>query len=69
MQRNHQLTLDNLDKICTGFSRNRNNWLMMWTYFASVLLQRDRPPLRVLHLERVKIFWFSRLHQLRLQEE
>ena len=41
----------------------------MWTYFSSVLLQRDRPPLRVLHLVRVKVFGFPRLHQQRLQEE
>lgn len=43
--------------------------LMMWTYFSSVLLQGDRPPLRVFHLERVKILRLPRFHQLSLQEE
>ena len=42
---------------------------MMWTYFPSVLLQGDRPPLRVLDLEGVKILGLPPLHQLRLQEE
>lgn len=43
--------------------------VMMWTYFSSVLLKRDRPPLRVFHLERIKIRRSSRLHQLRLEEK
>lgn len=43
--------------------------VMMWTYFSSVLLKRDRPPLRVFHLERIKIHRSSRLHQLRLEEK
>lgn len=42
---------------------------MMWTYFSSVLLQEDRPPLRVFHLESVKVDGLPRLEQLRLQEE
>lgn len=42
---------------------------MMWTYFPSVLLQRDRPPLRVLHLEGIKVRGSPRLQQLRLKEE
>lgn len=42
---------------------------MMWTYFSSVLLQQHRPPLRVFHLERVKVDGLPRLEQLRLQEE
>lgn len=42
---------------------------MMWTYFSSVLIQRHRPPLRVLYVEGIKIDRFPRLHQLRLEEE
>lgn len=41
----------------------------LWTYFSSVLLQEERPPLRVLHLEGVKVDGLPRLEQLRLQEE
>lgn len=41
----------------------------MWTYFSSVLLQRDGPPLCVPHVERVKVGRSPGLHQLRLQEE
>lgn len=40
-----------------------------WTYFPSVLLQEDRPPLRVFHLESVEVDGLPRLEQLRLQEE
>lgn len=43
--------------------------VMMWTYFSSVPLQRNHPPLRVFDLERIKVRRFSRLQQLRLQQE
>lgn len=43
--------------------------VMMWTYFSSVLLQRNRPAFGVLHLEGIKVRRSPRLQQLRLKEE